>query len=127
MWQAVESGTVLIAEEDCPARKFADTEFYNDWASPTERHRGSSRHQNRWRATRGHPSSLHYPLSRSGSYDRPAAEVLTRIRNNLRRSVDLGRLLRKRTEDAVAQAALVERACCAAFWLAAGFSDTLLS
>ena len=40
MWQAVESGTVLIAEEDCPARKFADTEFYNDWASPTERHVG---------------------------------------------------------------------------------------
>ncbi|ESZ72421.1 hypothetical protein X727_07980 [Mesorhizobium sp. L103C119B0] len=115
LWQAVESGTVLVAEKDCPARTFADTEFYNDWLRPQKDIEAAAGIK-----IDGGPREvihlpLHYPLSRAGSYDRAAAEVLTRIRSNLRRSIDLGHLLRKRTEDAVAGAALVERACCAAF------------
>ena len=115
LWQAVESGTVLIAEEDCPARLFADTEFYNDWLRPQKDIEAAVGIK-----IDGGPREvihlpMHYPLSKAGSYDRAAAEVLKRIRSNLRRSVDLGHLLRKRTEDAMAGAALVERACCAAF------------
>lgn len=115
LWQAVESGTVLIAEEDCPARTFADTEFYNDWLRPQKDIEAAVGIK-----IDGGPREvihlpMHYPLSKASSYDRAAAEVLTRIRSNLRRSVDLGHLLRQRTEDAMAGAALVERACCAAF------------
>ncbi|MBN9982555.1 helix-turn-helix transcriptional regulator [Rhizobium laguerreae] len=115
LWQAVESGTVLVAEQDCPARMFADTEFFNDWLHPQKDIEAAVGIK-----IDGGPREIihlpvHYPLSRAGSYDRAAAEVLTRIRNNLRRSVDLGHLLRKTTEGAVAGAALVERTCCAAF------------
>lgn len=115
LWQAVESGTVLVAEKDCPARLFADTEFYNDWLRPQKDIEAAVGIK-----IDGGPREvihlpMHYPLSKAGSYDRAAGEVLTRIRKNLRRAVDLGRLLRKRTEDAMAGSAIVERACCAAF------------
>ncbi|MBA1145138.1 helix-turn-helix transcriptional regulator [Mesorhizobium neociceri] len=114
LWQAVESGTVLVAEEDCPARLFADTEFYNDWLRPQKDIEAAVGIK-----IDGGPREvihlpMHYPLSKAGSYDLAAAEVLRRIRSNLRRSIDLGHLLRKRTEHAMAGAALVERACCAA-------------
>lgn len=115
LWQSVESGTVLVAEKDCPARMFAETEFYNDWLRPQKDIEAAVGVK-----IDGGPQEvihlpLHYPLSKASSYDEAAAEVLNRIRNNLRRSIDLGRLLRKRAEDAMAGAALVERACCAAF------------
>ncbi|MEK1933610.1 MAG: hypothetical protein AAAC47_28285, partial [Pararhizobium sp.] len=115
LWQTVESGTVLVAEKDCPARMFTDTEFYNDWLLPQKGIEAAVGIK-----IDGGPREvihlpMHYPLSKAGIYDRAGAEVLTRIRSNLRRSVDLGRLLRKQTEDTVAGAALVERACCAAF------------
>ncbi len=115
LWQTVKSGTVLVAEKDCPARLFSDTEFYNDWLRPQKDIEAAVGIK-----IDGGPREvihlpMHYPLAKSGAYDDAAAEILTRIRDNLRRSVELGRLLRKQTENAVARAALVERACCAAF------------
>jgi DNA-binding CsgD family transcriptional regulator len=53
-------------------------------------------------------------------YDRPAAAVMARIRGNLQRAVELGRLMRDRTESAAAGAAVVERARCAAFVVDSG-------
>jgi DNA-binding CsgD family transcriptional regulator/PAS domain-containing protein len=114
LWQTVESGTVLIAERDCPARLFADTEFYNDWLRPQNIEAAVGiKVEGSLREVIHLP--MHYPLSKAGTYDRAAAEVFARIRGHLRRAVELGHLLRKRTEDAMAGAALVERACCAAF------------
>ncbi|MER8883000.1 helix-turn-helix transcriptional regulator [Mesorhizobium sp. M0816] len=115
LWQAVESGRVLVAEKNCPARLFANTEFYNDWLRPQKDIEAAVGIK-----IDGGPREvihlpLHYSLSRTGTYDQAAAEVLTRIRGNLLRSVDLGRFLRKQTEEAVAGAAVVDRACCAAF------------
>lgn len=114
-WYAAESGRVFVAEEHCPARLFSHTEFYNDWLRPQghiEAAVGIKIDAGRGELVR---LPLHYSQSLAGIYDPAAAEVLTRIRGNLQRSVDLGRLLRKRTEDAVAGAAVVERACCVAF------------
>ena len=115
LWQAVESGTVLVTEKDCPARMFASTEFYNDWLLPQKDIEAAVGIKIDGGTREIIHLPMHYPLSRADAYGRAAAEVLTCIRDNLRRSVDLGRLLRKQSEDAMAGAALVERACCAAF------------
>jgi DNA-binding CsgD family transcriptional regulator/PAS domain-containing protein len=114
-WYSAGSGQVLVAEEHCPARLFADTEFYNNWLRPQKDIEAAVGIKIEGGARELVRMPMHYSRSLAGTYDRPAAEVLVRIRGNLQRAVDLGRLLRTRTEDAVAGAALVERACCAAF------------
>lgn len=114
-WQGIESGTVMVAERDCPAHLYSDTEFYNDWLRPQKDAEASVGIK-----IYGSPQEvihlpIHYPLSKSPKYEAAAAEVLKRVRNSLLRSIDFGRQIRKRTEDALAGAALVERARCAAF------------
>ncbi|MCT7377890.1 helix-turn-helix transcriptional regulator [Chelativorans sp. EGI FJ00035] len=114
-WDSAESGKVLIAEQDCPARMFSHTEFYNEWLRPQKDIEAAVGIK-----IDGGPKDLfrmpmHYPQSLGRVYDGPAVEVLGRVRGNLARAVNLAQLLRKRSEEAVAGAALVERACCAAF------------
>jgi DNA-binding CsgD family transcriptional regulator len=96
---------------------FTNTEFYNDWLRPqkdVEAAAGMKLVGDRGETVQ---FMMHFPLRLSVAYDRAAAEVLTRMRGNLERSVNLARLLRADAEAAVAEAALVERSRCAAFVL----------
>ena len=113
-WSAAASGQILIAEELCPSRLFSRTEFYNDWLKPQGIEAAVAIKID---AGRGDLIRLpmHYPQEFAARYDRAAAQVLARVRGNLLRSVELGLVLRKQAEAAIARSALVERAPCAAF------------
>jgi DNA-binding CsgD family transcriptional regulator/PAS domain-containing protein len=113
-WTSLKSTAIAISEDVFPARSFAESEFYNDWLRPqnVEAAVGMKIVGERDEAVH---LLVHYPLSRSGKYDRAAAEVMTRIRGSIERSVNLARLIRAGEEQAVAEAALVERSRCAAF------------
>lgn len=113
-WNMAASGQILIAEDLCPSRLYSQTEFYNDWLKPQGIEAAVAIKID---AGRGDLIRLpmHYPLQLAPTYDGAAAEVLSRVRGNLGRAVELGLTLRKRTEQAIAGAALVERASCAAF------------
>jgi DNA-binding CsgD family transcriptional regulator len=114
-WTAVRSGVVALSEDVSPARTFANTEFYNDWLRPQKDVDAAA--GMKLVGDRGETVQfmMHFPLRLSAAYDKAAAEVLTRVRGNLDRSVRLARMLRADTEAAVAEAALVERSRCAAF------------
>ncbi len=109
-------GTTIAASEDVyPARTFSGSEFYNDWLVLQDGAEAAVGMKIVGERNEAVHALLHFPLSRSGVYDRAAAEVMARIRGNLERSVNLARLLRADAEAAVARAALVERSRCAAF------------
>jgi DNA-binding CsgD family transcriptional regulator len=114
-WPSVKDGTVVLSEEACPARSFADTEFYNDWLLPQKDVEAAVGMKLAGEHRETVQLIMHYPVSRSDSYGKAAVEILNRIRGNLERSISFARLMRKGAEGAVAGAALVERSRCAAF------------
>ncbi len=113
-WTSARSTKAVLSEEVCPARNFADTEFYNDWLLPQKVEAAVG-----MKLVGNHNETvqliMHYPVSLSDCYSKTAVEILNRIRGNIERSMDFARLMRKGTEGAVAGAALVERSRCAAF------------
>jgi DNA-binding CsgD family transcriptional regulator len=115
-WQTAPVGAAL-SEDVCPARRFADTEFYNDWLMPqkdVEAAAGIKLVGDRQELVQ---FMIHYPLAQSDRYGQAALEVLHRVRGNIERSIDLARLMRGGAEARAAGAALVERSHCAAFVL----------
>jgi DNA-binding CsgD family transcriptional regulator/PAS domain-containing protein len=114
-WGRIKGTTIAASEEVSPAQNFIKTEFYNDWLLPQNRAVAAA--GMKFVGESGEVVNLlvHYPLSKSGVYDRATVKVLTSIRGNLERSVNLAHLLRTDVETAVAKAALVERGRCAAF------------
>lgn len=114
-WGRIKGTTIAASEEVSPAQNFIKTEFYNDWLLPQNRAVAAAAMKLVGESGEVVNLLVHYPLSKSGVYDRAAVKVLTNIRGNLDRSVNLARLLRADLETAVAEAALVERSRCAAF------------
>lgn len=114
-WGRIKGTTIAASEEVSPAQDFIRTEFYNDWLLPQNRAVAAA--GMKLVGENGEVVNLlvHYPLSKSDVYDTATVKVLTNIRGNLERSVNLARLLRADVETAVAEAALVERGRCAAF------------
>lgn len=113
-WTSARSGHIALSEEVCPARLFTKTEFYNDWLRPQRDAEAAAglkllgdRHERIQLV-------LHFPLHFSDAYGQAAAEVLTRIRGSLKRSISIANVLREKIENAVSAAALVERSRCAA-------------
>lgn len=114
-WQTAPNGTVALSEDVFPARSLATTEFYNDWLMP-QRDVEAGVGLKLYGGDGEHITSLmHFPLSLSDRYGKPAVEILNRVRGNIERSIDLARLLRRGAETGTAGAALVERSHCAAF------------
>jgi DNA-binding CsgD family transcriptional regulator len=113
-WSKIGSGVVALSEEVAPARLFSRTEFYNDWLTPqgAEAAAGVKIDGDRGQTIR---LSMHFPLSQADTYSRATTEVMLRTRGNLLRSIEVGRLMNLRSEEAAAGAALVERGQCAAF------------
>ncbi len=114
-WGSLKGTMIGASEEVCPASTFINTEFYNDWLLPQGRAVAAAGMKVVGESDEAVNLLLHYPLSRSGIYDRAAVEILTNVRGNFERSIGLARLLRSDVETAVAKAALVERSRCAAF------------
>lgn len=114
-WTPIK-GTAIAASEDVyPARTFAESEFYNDWLLPQDKAVAAVGMKIVGERDEAVHALLHFPLSRSGVYDRAALDVMARIRGSLERSINLARLIRADVEAAAGQAALVERSRCAAF------------
>lgn len=113
-WTSLKSTTVAASEDVYPARSIAKSEFYNDWLLPQDAEAavGMKLVGERDEAVY---ALLHFPLSKSGIYDRAAVEIFNRVRGSFERSVRLARLIRADAEGAVAVAALLERSRCAAF------------
>ncbi len=114
-WKNLKGTTIGASEEVAPAKSFIDTEFYNDWLLPQGGAVAAAGMKIVGEGDEVANLLLHYPLSKSGVYDRAAVEILTNVRGNFERSINLSRLLRSDVETAVAKAALVERSRCAAF------------
>jgi DNA-binding CsgD family transcriptional regulator/PAS domain-containing protein len=114
-WTSINGTTIAASEDVYPARSFARSEFYNDWLMPQDRAEAAVGMKIVGERDEAVHLLLHFPLSRSGVYDRAALEIMARIRGSLERSVNLARFLRTDMEKAVAEAALVERSRCAAF------------
>lgn len=114
-WNRVASGTVALSEEVCPASRFADTEFYNDWLMPQKDVEAAAGMKVFGGEGERVISIMHFPLSQSDRYGKAAVEILTRVRGNIVRSIDLARMMRTGAEARAAGAALVERGHCAAF------------
>ena len=114
-WSAVENGLVALSEEVHPARLFADTEFYNDWLRPQKDAEAAAGMKLVGDHGEGFQCVIHFPLSLAEDYGQAALGVLTGVRGNLARSIDLAHLLRKDVEAAAITGALVERSRCAAF------------
>lgn len=114
-WTSLKGTTIAASEDVYPARSFAESEFYNDWLVPQGRSEAAAGMKIVGERDEAVHVLLHYPLAKSGAYDRAALEILAAIRGNLERSINLARLLRSDVETAVAEAALVERSRCAAF------------
>ncbi|TPL00605.1 MULTISPECIES: hypothetical protein [unclassified Mesorhizobium] len=117
-WASLKSTTIAASEEVYPARRIAKSEFYNDWLLPQNQAVAAAGMKLVGERDEAVHVLLHFPLSKSGVYDRAGLEILRRIRGSLERSVNLARLLRADTEASVAEAALVERSRCAAFVVA---------
>jgi DNA-binding CsgD family transcriptional regulator len=113
-WQTAPAGAAL-SEEVCPARRFIDTEFYNDWLMPQKDVEAAAGLKLVGERRELIQFMIHYPLAHSDRYGRPALEVLNRVRGNLERAIELARLTRGSAEARAAGAALVERSNCAAF------------
>ena len=114
-WGAFKGAAIGASEEVCPAQNFIKTEFYNDWLLPQDGAVAAAGMKIVGQRDEAVHLLLHYPLSQSVVYDRAALKVLSSIRGNLERSVNLARLLRLDVETAIAEAAVVERSRCAAF------------
>lgn len=114
-WRSLKGTTIGASEEVAPARSFINTEFYNDWLLPQGRTVAAAGMKIVGDGDEVANLLMHYPLSKSGVYDRAAVKVLSNVRGNFERSINLARLLRSDVETAVAKAALVERSRCAAF------------
>ncbi len=113
-WQTAPAGAAL-SETVFPARRFADTEFYNDWLIPQKDVEAAAGLKLVGERNEFIQFTLHYPLALSDRYGRAATEVLNRVSGNLERAIELARLLRGNAEASAAGAALVERSQCAAF------------
>jgi hypothetical protein len=103
-WGRVKGTTIAASEEVSPAQNFIKTEFYNDWLLPQNRAVAAAAMKLVGASGEVVNLLVHYPLSKSGVYDRAAVKVLTNIRGNLERSANLARLLRADLETAVAEA-----------------------
>ncbi len=114
-WTSARSGHIALSEEACPARLFTKTEFYNDWLRPQRDAEAGAGLKLLGGREESIQLVLHFPLHFSDAYGQAAAEVLTRIRGSLKRSISLANALREKIEKAVSAAALVERTRCAAF------------
>ena len=114
-WQTVPNGTVALSEDVSPARRFATTEFYNDWLVPQRDVEAGAGLKLYGEGGEQVTAIMHFPLSLSDRYGKAAVEILNRVRGNIERSIGLARLLRKGAQKRTASAALVERSGCAAF------------
>jgi len=114
-WQTVPNGTVALSEDVSPARRFATTEFYNDWLLPQRDVEAGVGLKLYGEGSEQVTAIMHFSLSLSDRYGKAAVEILNRIRGNIERSISLARLLRRGTEAGTASTALVERSRCAAF------------
>ena len=114
-WENIRNGTVAASEVVAPARSFDRTEFYNDWLKPQKDVEAAAGLKLVGGQGEIVTFLMHYPLSKSDRYEAAAVEVLSRVRSSVDRSISLARLLRKRSEMALADAALLERPRCAAF------------
>lgn len=114
-WSAVKSGFVALSEEVCPARLFANTEFYNDWLRPQKDAEAAAGLKLLGGDGETIQFVIHFSISSSEKFGHATAEVLRRVRGNLERSISAARLMRAGNEGAAAAAALVERSRVAAF------------
>lgn len=108
-WTSVKGTFIAASEEVFPARTFAKTEFYNDWLLPQNRAEAAAGMKIIGERDEAVHLLLHFPLTSSELYDRVGKEVLSRVRGNFERSINLARLLRADTEAALAETALLER------------------
>lgn len=113
-WSAIKSTTIVASEDVFPARSFARSEFYNDWLLPQNKAEAAAGMKIAGERDEAVYLLLHYPLDKSGLYDRAGLEILNRVRGNLERSVQLARHLRLDVEAALADTALIERSRSAA-------------
>jgi DNA-binding CsgD family transcriptional regulator len=114
-WGMKENGTVMISEEDFPARLLAHTEFYNDWLKPQRNLEAAVGIKIHGDADTLVHLPIHYPLSMAARYDRPLARFLTGIRGSLARAQEISRHFAAGVEAAIAGSAVVDRFDCAAF------------
>jgi DNA-binding CsgD family transcriptional regulator len=114
-WSSRKSTIIALSEDVYPARLFARSEFYNDWLLPQNRAEAAAGMKLVGERDEAVYLLLHFPVAKSGLYDRAGVEILKRVRGNFERSVNLARHLRTDIEASLADAALVERGRCAAF------------
>ncbi len=114
-WSAIRRSVVAASEDVFPARSFARSEFYNDWLLPQNKAEAAAGMKIVGERDEAVYLLLHFPLAKSGLYDKAGVEILNRVRGNLERSVNLARHLRVDVEAALADTALIERSRSAAF------------
>jgi DNA-binding CsgD family transcriptional regulator len=113
-WSAIRRSVVAASEDVFPARSFARSEFYNDWLLPQNKAEAAAGMKIVGERDEAVYLLLHFPLAKSGLYDKAGVEILNRVRGNLERSVNLARHLRVDVEAALAETALIERSRSAA-------------
>lgn len=114
-WSAIRRSVVAASEDVFPARSFARSEFYNDWLLPQNKAEAAAGMKIVGERDEAVYLLLHFPLAKSGHYDKAGVEILNRVRGNLERSVNLARHLRLDVEAALADTALIARSRSAAF------------
>ncbi len=114
-WMSLKQTTIAASEDVYPASSFARSEFYNDWLLPQDKAVAAAGMKLVGERDEAIYALLHFPLSKSGTYDRAAVEIFNRLRGNFERSINLARLIRSGGEEAATQAALLERTRSAAF------------
>jgi len=112
---ATRSGQLIVSERDAPIRSYANTEFCNDWLLPQKDFDCAVGLKLQGDAGETLYFPVHFPLVLRDSYEPGVVRLFGHIRGSLARSIEFGRLVRRKMEDALAGAALVERAACAAF------------
>ncbi|WP_412048965.1 helix-turn-helix transcriptional regulator [Hoeflea sp. Naph1] len=105
VWSDKKSGTVLIAEENYPARMYRGTEFYEDWILPQAEVEGAVGLKIEGDDDYLMHLPIHYPLAMTKLYDKPVAEVLRRIRTALLDAVRVTRTAGKAWEAAASATA----------------------
>ena len=113
-WSAVKSTVVAASEDVFPARSFARSEFYNDWLLPQNKAEAAAGMKIVGERNEAVYLLFHFPLDKSGLYDKAGVEILSRVRGSLERSVNLARHLRLDIETALVDTALIERSHSAA-------------
>lgn len=108
-WAAMRSGDILISEDVAPARMFRNGAFYEEWLRPQGRVEAGAGLELRNGGGDQVFVSLHYDVARHQDMAPALQALYVSMRGHLARSVRLAERLSAAHDDAVGEAALLQR------------------